>query len=127
MPRIDIVDQTWIAVPPRVAADLVSRDQRWRGWWPDVDLQVSERRGVQGMRWAVRRVRRGPAATGTMEIWLQPADDGVVLHYFLRLDLPGGRPRRARRAGERHRRHGRRTAWQIKDELEAAHADQPRR
>jgi hypothetical protein len=127
MPRIDIVDQTWIAVPPRVAADLVASDQRWSGWWPDLDLRVEERRGGQGVRWTVRRARRGPQAAGRMEIWLQPADGGVVLHYFLWLDLPNARVGAARRAGLRHRKQGRRTAWAIKDELEAAHPPSARR
>jgi hypothetical protein len=121
VPAIHIVDQTWIAVPRRTVADLVGTDARWSGWWPQLRLAVTERRGPLGVRWAVLGTTDRQPARGTMEVWLQEQADGVVLHYFLRLELdhPKLRGRALRRAHERHRRHGRRICWAIKDELES--------
>lgn len=51
---------------------------------PDLALTVVEDRAEKGMRWAVA----GPL-TGTMEIWLEPVLDGVVLHYFLHAEPSG--------------------------------------
>ena len=56
----------------------------WRRWWPDLRLQVVEDRADKGIRWAVTG-----ALTGTMEIWLEPSLDGVVLHYFLHAEPTG--------------------------------------
>jgi hypothetical protein len=58
---------------------------------------------------------------GTVEIWLEPHRDGVLLHHFLRLDPVGGRlsDRRAAACTRRLAWHAKRVFWQLKDELEA--------
>jgi hypothetical protein len=121
MSAILIADETWVAAPLPAVAAVIGDEARWPAWWPALRLQVTERRGLLGVRWAVLATGRGPAATGTMEVWLQACPGGVLLHYFLRLDIvqPRRSARRARRAGEWHRRHARRICWAIKDELEA--------
>jgi hypothetical protein len=56
--------------------------------------------------------------TGSMEIWLQPESDGVVAHYFLRLDRSDGRRlRRTRRERilRRYRARARRVLWAVTD------------
>jgi hypothetical protein len=58
---------------------------------------------------------------GTVEIWLEPYRDGVILHHFVRLDPTGDRL--SDRAAAAHRRrlawHAKQVFWQLKDELEA--------
>ena len=43
-----------------------------------------EDRGPSGQRWTVTG-----ALTGTMEVWLEPMMDGVLLHYFLHAEPAG--------------------------------------
>jgi hypothetical protein len=94
MPQVDVVDETFIVVPPKVVAAAFADPGAWRGFWPDLDLEVYADRGDEGLRWTVRG-----ALTGTMEVWLEPVLDGTVVHYFLRADLPGhGSPKVIRRA-----------------------------
>jgi hypothetical protein len=90
VPDLDLVDETFIAVPPKVVATVFAEPAAWRRFWPDLVLELYADRGDEGMRWTVRG-----AAVGTMEVWLEPMLDGTVLHYFLRVDLP--RPVRAGR------------------------------
>ena len=81
---IQIADQTYVAAGgARVGAAVADRSS-WRRWWPDLRLEVVEDRGEKGMRWAVTG-----ALTGTMEVWLEPSLDGVVLHYFLHAEPTG--------------------------------------
>jgi hypothetical protein len=119
MPAIDIVDSTWICARPSVVAAAVAEAANWRRWWPDLDLAVDEWRGEKGVRWTVRRSASG--AVGTMEVWLEQAFDGVVAHYFLRLDGPDGRPlrpARARRETDAYRRQMKRVFWALADALD---------
>jgi len=120
MPGIRIIDETWVTAPLPAVAAVIGDEARWPAWWPDLQLQVTERRGLLGVRWGVAATVRGPAATGSMEVWLLGCTDGVLLHYFLRLDPvdPRTSARRVQRAGQWYRRHARRVCWAIKDELE---------
>jgi hypothetical protein len=90
VPDLDVVDETFLAVPPKLVAAAFAEPAAWRRFWPDLALEVYADRGDQGLRWTVRG-----GLVGTMEVWLEPMLDGTLLHYFLRADLPG-RPRRAR-------------------------------
>lgn len=85
VPEVDVVDDTWIGVPPQVLARVVADPANWRVWWPELTVTVQEKRGVKGMRWQVPTGRSG-AIAGSMEIWLEPADDGTVVHFFARFD-----------------------------------------
>ena len=118
MPQVDVYDDTWIRSTPAAVARIVNDEANWRRWWPDLRPAVQERRGDQGTRWTVV----GRDLTGSMEVWLEPAFDGVVLHYFLRLDGPTGARLSSRRRDRLVRRHARRAKqnfWPIKDRLEA--------
>ncbi len=124
MPSVDVVDETFLAVPPAIVAAELSRPARWRRLWPDLHLRVVTDRGVQGFRWTVTG-----ALVGSMEIWLEPVLDGTVLHYYLRADPagPGGSPapapwRRGMAEARRRQRAAKAIAFALKERLEAGRA-----
>ncbi len=92
VPSVDVVDETFLAVPPEVVAAAFAAPESWAAYWPDLILDVYLDRGAQGLRWTV-----AGALVGTMEVWLEPVLDGTLLHYFLRADLRGeASPKRVR-------------------------------
>ncbi len=120
MSSIQVADQTFIAVPgARVSEAMAPRD-RWRSWWPDLRIEVSEDRGDKGIRWTI-----DGSLTGTMEVWLEevPVLDGVIVHYFLHAEPPAGREG-LDLVGENRRRRiaGKSMAFALKRELEAGRA-----
>lgn len=78
MSTVQVADQTFVAAPAAAVAALLGDRERWRAWFPDLTLAVREDRAEKGFRWTV-----SGALVGTMEVWLEPVLDGVVLHYFL--------------------------------------------
>lgn len=81
MPAVDVIDETFLAVPrARVAAEFAD-PARWPAWWPRLRPEVAHDRGADGIRWTVTG-----ALAGTMEVWLEEVLDGTVLHFFLRAD-----------------------------------------
>ena len=78
MNSIQVADETFVCADPADVGRAVADPASWRRWWPDLRLAVVEDRGPAGQRWTVTG-----ALTGTMEIWLEPSFDGVILHYFL--------------------------------------------
>ena len=83
-------------------------------------LQVTEDRAEKGMRWAV-----DGALTGTMEVWLEPSFDGVILHYFLHAEPSGVAPSQLAKlnlAKMTHRRRvaGKKMAFEVKTTLESS-------
>jgi hypothetical protein len=115
-PHVDVVDSTWIGVAPGAVAPVLADASRWSQWWPDLDVRASEYRGVKGMRWLVRSAERG-RFSGSMEIWLEPVSDGVVAHYFLRLDATGEAPssRERERLVHHYRTQTKRAMWALCD------------
>ena len=132
MPDIDVLDSTWIGVRPAEVAAVVAEPANWRRWWPRLDVAVDEWRGDKGVRWQVGP-SEGGTVHGSMEVWLEPAFDGVVVHYFLRLDGTDGRPvprRRSRRLEHRYRTGAKVLFWAIGDQLDPgrlARVSRPRR
>jgi hypothetical protein len=117
---LDIVDETFLAVPPGTVAAAFADPRSWSRYWPDLVLRVYADRGAEGLRWTVRG-----ALVGTMEVWLEPVLDGTVLHYFLRASPAGSagerlelRPRQLRREFDRRARAAKRIALELKDLLE---------
>jgi hypothetical protein len=111
--RMDIADDTFLVADPEAVAFLVADPSSWRTWWPDLQLTVTRDRGVKGLRWAV-----GGAVTGSMEVWLEPWGDGVVLHWYLRAE-PTRRVRRPQRERTRRALAWKRHVHALKDRLEA--------
>ncbi len=115
MASVDVVDETFLAVPPSVVAAAFSVPSSWRSYWPDLELAVYADRGEEGLRWTV-----GGALVGTMEVWLEPMLDGTLLHYFLRADPPTGTltPRDALREVQRRQLAAKSVALGLKLTLE---------
>jgi hypothetical protein len=90
-PPVDLVDETFIVADRTLLARQISDPALWLEWWPDLRLSVVTDRGLDGIRWSV-----SGALSGTAEIWLEPWQDGVIVHWFLRAGLP---PRGSRDTG----------------------------
>lgn len=115
VPTVDVVDETFLAVPPAVVAAAFAPPSTWRELWPDLTLDVYLDRGTQGLRWTV-----GGALVGTMEVWLEPVLDGTLLHYFLRADLPcEPSPKRVRQEVRRRQLAAKGVSLGLKATLEA--------
>lgn len=114
-PAIDIVDETFLAVPPGTVAAAFADPDAWRRYWPDLRLEVYTDRGEKGLRWTVRG-----ALVGTMEVWLEPVLDGTLLHYFLRAtpSVPPRRPRDLHREFDRRARAAKGISLGLKEILE---------
>jgi hypothetical protein len=124
VPSVDVVDETFVAVPPAAVATEFADPRRWSRLWPDLRLTVMTDRGAAGIRWTVQG-----ALVGSMEIWLEPVLDGTLLHYYLRADPagPDGRPRpvpprRGAAEAGRRQRAAKAIAFACKDRLEAGRA-----
>lgn len=117
---LDIVDETFIAVPAGTVSAAFADPGSWARYWPDLVLEVYTDRGDEGLRWTVRG-----ALVGTMEVWLEPILDGTILHYFLRAapsDAAGRprylKPRELRREFDRRARAAKGIALGLKATLE---------
>ena len=120
-PQFHLIDETWIAAPPATVAAAVADAANWPAWWPGLELAVTRDRGVKGMQWAARPRAGAEPLAGSVEIWLEPFSDGVILHHFLRLDLLPPATLSRRGLGRLERRlawHAKRAFWQLKDDLE---------
>ncbi|MFC9895481.1 polyketide cyclase / dehydrase and lipid transport [Nocardia sp. NPDC127579] len=115
MSSIQVADQTFVAASGAAVAEVLGGPTNWRGWWPDLLLEVREDRGEQGIRWTVRG-----GLEGTMEVWLQPMLDGVILHYFLHAEpMPALHVKQLPAANRARRVAGKDMAFEIKARLEA--------
>ena len=120
MSSVDVVDETFLAVPPsRVAAEFAD-PAGWRRFWPDLQLSVVTERGVKGIRWTV-----SGSLVGSMEVWFESVLDGTVVHYYLRADPAdqSGRPaplppRKAGAEMSRRQRSAKAIMLWLKDQLE---------
>ena len=61
MPLLDISCDDLVVADPAYVAERLGSDTLWREWWPDLTLTPSERRGVEGVRWAVTGAAIGDA------------------------------------------------------------------
>lgn len=107
---VDIVDETFIDVPPPVLSTLVADARNQRQWWPHLQLSTVRDRGVKGQKWDI-----AGEIVGTMEIWLEPFWEGVIVHHFVRGHV-GARGRRD--VATRHTLRWKRSVTGLKDLLE---------
>jgi hypothetical protein len=118
MNSIQIADETFVCADPVDVGIQVADRSNWLRWWPDLRLTVVEDRGPMGHRWTVTG-----AVTGTMEVWLEPVLDGVILHYFMHAEPSGAAAWELARmdlAKTNHRRRvaGKNMAFEVKAKLE---------
>ena len=116
--QLAIADQTFVAVDRTVLAELVADPVGPGQWWPDLQLQLTRDRGLKGRQWVITGSSTG-SITGTAEIYLEPWQDGTVIHLFLRLTLPARAARRPERVVRARTLAWKRTVTSIKDEFEA--------
>jgi hypothetical protein len=109
-----MADDTFVVASRATVAELVRDPARWPGWWPDLQLTVTEDRRLKGMRWSVNG-----AARGSMEIWLEPWGDGVIVHWYLRA-VPTQVVRRPERARAKRVLRWKEQVHRLKDQLEGA-------
>lgn len=128
MTSVDVVDETWFAVPAWMLAAVFAQPRRWSQIWPGLRLEVRADRGEEGMRWTVTG-----ALVGSMEVWLEAVDPGgepgTLLHYFLRAEVSGPDgavrplpPRHAAAESARRQRAAKRFALTLKRHLEGGRA-----
>src|SRR6266540_316429 len=123
MPSLDISCDDLVVADPAYVAERLGSDTLWREWWPELTLTPTERRGLEGVRWAVTG-----AAIGTAEWWLEQVRDGVVVHWYLRVDpREPVRGRALERLQERYVARYRDHLWRFKDDVEAGRAAGERR
>jgi hypothetical protein len=118
MNSIQIADETFVCADPIDVGNAIADPASWRRWWPDLLLTVVEARGPAGHRWTV-----AGALTGTMEIWLEPSFDGVILHYCLHAEPAGVAAHELAKmnlAKSNHKRRvaGKNMAFEVKQTLE---------
>jgi len=122
-PQIHLIDETWIGAGPERTSAALADSGMWPSWWPTLQLTVTRDRGLKGIQWAARsRAGVHRALAGTVEVWLEPMHDGVLLHHFVRLDPVDGRPLGRRRQARLLREfgwQGKQAFWSLKDGLEA--------
>jgi len=114
VPRIDLIDETFVVAPATRVAEQIRNPRCWRSWWPDLRLTTYQDRADAGVRWNVTG-----ALVGSMEVWIEPWGDGVILHYYLRADPVGPRQQRSDRDEVRARAiRAKEIFWRLKDDLE---------
>jgi len=123
MPSLDISCDDLVVADPAYVAERLGSDTLWREWWPELTLTPTKQRGLEGVRWAVTG-----AAIGTAEWWLEQVRDGVVVHWYLRVDpREPVRGRALERLQERYVARYRDHLWRFKDDVEAGRAAGERR
>ncbi|MFI7589466.1 polyketide cyclase / dehydrase and lipid transport [Spongisporangium articulatum] len=105
-------DEAFIALPPALLAPRIVAGAG--GCWPDLEFTVTRDRGAKGCQWSV-----AGGARGTAEVWLEPWQDGTVVHLYLRLRATPGRRGRVRPDAEAREHAWTRWLLKIKDEVDA--------
>lgn len=108
---MDAVDQGFVDASPASVYRILADVSSYPIWWPGVEVRSSGavvRLGLpggpsvpaiaEGHREGVGLILRlDPPLPGTLEWYLEPFEDGTVVNSILRVDVPGGPRRSARR------------------------------
>jgi hypothetical protein len=118
MAVLELVDETFVSAAPSAVAGLAHDPDRWASWWPGLTLTTFMDREVLGRRWSAF----DHDWAGSIELWLEPVADGVLIHHYVRLDPTAGRSVPGHQVHRRRARMAKRWKAQVfalKDELEA--------
>ena len=108
-PIVDIVDETFVRADPAVVRRELDAPGVLDGLWPGLQREVVQDRGAKGVRWRV-----SGEVEGRLEIWLEDASGGTIVHHFVHGRRAAGR----RRWAHTHRRRWKAGLNAIKDRLE---------
>ena len=86
MASIDVADETYVAVPARTLAPVLTARSTLGEWFPGLRFEVFMDRASKGTRWSVTGEMEG-----SVEVWLEPAEAGTVVHWFMRGEPTGQR------------------------------------
>ena len=76
---MDLTAEAFIAVTPDRARTTLAVGSFWEAFWPGLVLDVTQDRGLRGVRWSV-----SGRLSGSAEVWLEPWREAVVVHVYLR-------------------------------------------
>ena len=110
---MDLTAEAFIAVTPDRARTTLAVGSFWEAFWPGLVLDVTQDRGLRGVRWSV-----SGRLSGSAEVWLEPWREAVVVHVYLR--APDRR--RADRLLRRYDQAMREALFLAKDRLEGTRA-----
>jgi hypothetical protein len=116
MASIDLVDETFVAVPPAALVARLAGPELWEAWFPRLQREVFMNRGAQGVRWSVT----GESA-GSVEVWLEQVPRGTLVHWYVRTETDSDA--QARRLTAAYRRVLNAGMFEVKDDAEAAQRD----
>ena len=106
---VDVVDETFVRARPATVRAALDEAGLLDRLWPGLEREVLQDRGAKGVRW-----RAAGDVEGRLEIWLEAASGGTIVHHFLH-----GRQRRGgHRWVQQHRRRWKGGLHVIKDHLE---------
>jgi hypothetical protein len=109
---IDLLDETFVAVPPAALVARLAGPELWAAWFPRLEREVFMDRGGKGVRWSVT----GESA-GSVEVWLEEVPRGTVVHWYVRTETePDAHARRLSAAYQRVLNAG---MFEVKDDAEA--------
>ncbi|GAA8851559.1 hypothetical protein DUHN55_38080 [Helicobacter pylori] len=108
-PLVDIVDETFVRAAPDVVRARLEAPGLLDGLCPGVRREVVQDRGTKGVRWRIEG-----EVTGRMEVWLEAAHGGTIVHHFVHGEHGRGSARWARR----YRCRWKGAVHEIKDRLE---------
>lgn len=116
MASIDLLDETFVAVPPPSLVERLSGPDLWVTWFPRLQREVFMDRGEKGVRWSVT----GESA-GSVEVWLEEVPRGTVVHWYVRTEVPS--QAHAQRLAAAYRRALKAGMFEVKDDAEAPQRD----
>ena len=104
----------FIAAAGEVVARAIAAPNRWSAWWPKLVVTVREDRGDKGVRWTITG-----EIDGSMEVWLEPMLDGVIVHFFVHAEPGAAAPVNLVALNRKYRVAGKEMSFELKREIEA--------
>ena len=95
---VDLVDESFVRARPTVLRAVLEDPRLDALVWPGHEVSVTRDRGHKGRHYAV-----AGRITGVAEVWLEPFDDGTIVHHYVRGTTRALTARSARAAVAAHR------------------------